>query len=127
MSRRRSEERMLENMKREVERLSKKVNYMETGKKWDSGANEKQFLFVTKVKEILVEDLRLVLEEEFQKRGGEVPASIKDIVKKGEKELDLIAKMLRLGDKASWEAVNNNCNIFSNVLVCIARMYWPVL
>ena len=38
---------------------------MESGRKWSSLANEKQYQFTTKVKQIIVEDLRVVLEEEF--------------------------------------------------------------
>ena len=66
----------MERMKREVERLQKKVNNIETGKKGTTGDNEKHFIFTTKVKQIVVENMRLILEEEFMKMNRMVLESI---------------------------------------------------
>ena len=57
----RSRERTLDSMKQEMERLQKKVNIMETGKKWKNTRLEKQFQFITEVKQVMVEDLRVML------------------------------------------------------------------
>ena len=48
-----------------MERMVKKINYMESGRKWNLIANEKQFVFMSKVRQILVKDKRVVLEEWF--------------------------------------------------------------
>ena len=46
---------------------------------------EKQFQFVAKVKQVMVEDLRVILEREFRDPEGGVPDSIETVVAKGEK------------------------------------------
>ena len=101
-----NEEKEIEVMKLQIGRMAKNINYMESGKKWNLMANDKQFKFTSIVRQILVEDMRVVLEKGFGQRGGTILSSIKDVVRKGEKELDLRIKMLRMADKASWSAVN---------------------
>ena len=44
-------------MKRQVERLSGKVQQLESGKKWVKKVNEKQFQFASKVRQVLVDNL----------------------------------------------------------------------
>ena len=83
-SRARSEDRSLEAMKIQMERLSKKMKYMESGRKWNSAANEKQFIYNCELRQIVIEDFRLVLEEYFGKKRMEVLRSIEEVVKKGE-------------------------------------------
>ena len=73
---------------------------MESGKKWTKKGNEKQFGFTTKIKQILVEDLRVAIEDWFGCIGVTIPGSIEDMVCKGEKEIDMRIKMLELADKA---------------------------
>ena len=67
-------------MRTQVERLVKKMKYMESGKKWNSPANEKQYIYNAEVRQICVEDYRLSLEEYFRRR-KEIPAKIKAVVK----------------------------------------------
>lgn len=43
---------------------------MESGRKGNSIANKKHFVFTSKVRQILVEDMRVVLEEWFGQSGG---------------------------------------------------------
>ena len=54
-----------------------------------------------------MEDMRVALESEFKKRGGEFPFSIQEVLKKGEGELEMRIKMLRMVEKASWLVVDN--------------------
>ena len=54
----------------QIERIVKKINYIESGRKGNSIANEKHFVFTRKVRQILVEDMRVVLEEWFGQSGG---------------------------------------------------------
>ena len=58
-------------------------------------------MFTCKVRQILVEDTRVVLEDLFGQTGGTIPSSIVDVVGKGKKELNLRIKMLRMAVKAS--------------------------
>ena len=50
-------ERELAPMKRQVERLSGKIQQMESRKKWTKKGNEKQFQFASEFRQVLVEDL----------------------------------------------------------------------
>ena len=79
---------------------------MERGKKWKHKGNQKQFEFAAEVRGIVVEDLRVALEDWFGRNGGMIPATIEDVVKKGEEKLDERIKMLKLADKGGWEAVD---------------------
>ena len=54
----------------------------------------------------MVEDLRVALEDWFGRNGSTIPATIEDVVKKGEEKLDERIKMLKLADKGGWEAVD---------------------
>ena len=49
----------------------------------------------------------MALEDWFGKNGGTIPVTIEDVVRKDEKEIDGRIKMLKLADKALWEAVEN--------------------
>ena len=49
----------------------------------------------------------MALEDWFGQAGGTVSDSIEDLVWKGEREIDLRIKILRLANKASWMAVDN--------------------
>ena len=82
-----------------------KVKYIEGGRKWNSTANEKQYLHQMKLRHICVEDMRTVLETHFGSR-QEVFEKIEEVVRKGEKEIDDRIKMLRMADKVSWLAVD---------------------
>ena len=53
-----------------------------------------------------MDDLRVALEDWFGKNGGAIPLSIEDMVRKGEEKLDERIKILKLGDKGGWEAVD---------------------
>ena len=89
-----------------MERLASKVTQLESGMKWKHKGNEKQYQFATEVRGIMVEDLRVALEDWFGKNGGVIPLSIEDVVRKGEKKLEERIKMLRLADKGGWDAVD---------------------
>ena len=52
-------------LKTQVERLVKKVKYMESGRKWNMIANEKQFNYQMEVKQIVMDNYWLTLEEHF--------------------------------------------------------------
>ena len=86
-------------MRRQVERLASKITQLESGKKWKHKGNEKQFQFATEVRGIMVDDLRVALEDWFGKNGGVIPLSIEDVVRKGEEKLNERIKMLKLADK----------------------------
>ena len=47
-----------EALRTQVERLSEKVKYMESRKRWSSVANEKQYLYNVKIKQLAIEDVR---------------------------------------------------------------------
>ena len=61
--------------------------------------------FAAEVRRIVVEDLRVVLEDWFR-RNGMIPFTIEDVVRKGEEKLHERIKMLKLADKGGWEAVD---------------------
>ena len=96
----------LATMRRQVERLASKITQLESGKKWKHKGNEKQFQFATEVRGIMVNNLRVALEDWFRKNGGVIPSSIEDVVRKGEEKLDERIKMLKLADKGGWEVVD---------------------
>ena len=87
-----------------MERLSEKVKYMESRKRWTNLANEKQYLHEVKVRQLAVEDVRKQLEDYFGSKRN-VPEKIEEAIKLGEKEIDNRIKMLKMADKASWLAV----------------------
>ena len=89
-------------MQVQMESLTKKMKYMESGHRWNNSANEKQFMYNAELRQIVVEDYRMVLEKYFGRNKMEVLARIEDVVKKGEKKIDERIKMLRMADKASW-------------------------
>ena len=86
-------------MKRQMERMASKITQLESRKKWKHKGNEKQYQFATEVRGIVVEDLQVALEDWFGRNGGTIPATIEDVVKKGEEKLDERIKMLKLADK----------------------------
>ena len=89
-------------MRIKMERMAEKLKYLESGRKWNSQANEKQFIYQCKLRSIVVEDFRLVLENYFGEKNMEVPRCIEEAVKRGEKKIEERIKMLRLANKASW-------------------------
>ena len=102
----RQKEEELAAMRRQMERMSAKITQLESGKRWKHKGNEKQFQFAAEVRGIMVDDLRVALEDWFGKNGGSIPSSIEDVVRKGEEKLDERIKMLKLADKGGWEAVD---------------------
>ena len=102
----RQKEEELAAMRRQMERMSSKIMQLESGKRWKHKGNEKQFQFAAEVRGIMVDDLRVALEDWFGKNGGSIPSSIEDVVRKGEEKLDERIKMLKLADKGGWEAVD---------------------
>ena len=102
----RQKEEELAAMRRQMERMSSKITQLESGKRWKHKGNEKQFQFAVEVRGIIVDDLRVALEDWFGKNGGSIPSSIEDVVRKGEEKLDERIKMLKLADKGGWEAVD---------------------
>ena len=52
-------------LKTQVERLTEKMKYMESKKRWNSAANEKQYLHQVRVKKLAIEDVRKQLEDYF--------------------------------------------------------------
>ena len=91
-------------LRTQVERMAEKLKYMEGRRRWNSRANEKQYLHQVRVKQLCMEDVRKQLEAYFGSR-REVPQKIKEVIKLGEKEIDERIKMLRMADKVSWLAV----------------------
>ena len=91
-------------LKTEVKRLTEKMRYMESKKRWNSLSNEKQYLHEVKVKQIVIEDVRRLLEEEYGSK-EKVPEKLVDALRKGEKEIDYRIKLLKMADKGSWYAV----------------------
>ena len=91
-------------LRTQVERLTEKVKYMESKKRWNSVSNEKQYLHEVKVKQIVIEDVRRLLEEQFGSK-KDVPEKLVDALRKGEKEIDYRIKLLKMADKGSWSAV----------------------
>merc|ERR1711867_412936 len=91
-------------LKTQVERLTEKVKYMESKKRWNSLSNEKQYLHEVKVKQLAIEDVRRLLEEQFGSK-KDVPEKLTDALRKGEKEIDYRNKLLKIADKGSWTAV----------------------
>ena len=85
--------------------MAEKLKYMESRRRWNSLANEKQFLHEVKIKQLLVEDVRKQLEDHFGSRSA-VPEKIEEAIKIGEKAIDERVKMLKMADKASWLAVD---------------------
>ena len=85
--------------------MAEKLKYMESWRRWNSLANEKQFLHEVKIKQLLVEDVRKQLEDHFGSRTA-VPEKIEEAIKIGEKAIDEQVKMLKMADKASWLAVD---------------------
>ena len=65
-----------------VTRLVEKMKYMEGGHKWNSQANEKQYLHQMKVCHIVVEDFRMALEDHFGSRDAD-PPKLEAMVRKG--------------------------------------------
>ena len=94
-------------MRIKMERMEEKLRYLQNGRKWSSQANEKQYLHQCELRSIVVEDFHAVLEHYFGSKGKEVPASIEEVVKRGERKIDERIKCLRLVDKASWLAVDH--------------------
>merc|ERR1711989_124944 len=94
-SRRRSRSRSLDSvaLKTQVERLTEKVKYMESKKRWNSLSNEKQYLHEVKVKQPAIEDVRKQLEDYFGSKRA-VPEKIEGAIKLGEKEIDYRIKLL---------------------------------
>ena len=80
-SRWKSGNRGVDRIKKDKEKKQKKLKEMETGKIWNTSANEKQFQLTSEVKQTVVDDMRQVLKQELNKN-GEVSASIKKVVKK---------------------------------------------
>ena len=60
---RQQKEEELAAMRRQMERLASKIMQLESGKKWKHKGNEKQFQFATEVRGIMVDNLRVALEE----------------------------------------------------------------
>ena len=92
-------------LRTQVERLTEKMKYMENRRRWNSVANEKQYLHQVRVKQLCIEDVRKQLEDHFGLK-KDVPEKIEEAIKIGEKEIDERIKMLRMADKASWLAVD---------------------
>merc|ERR1712082_372656 len=105
-SRRRSRSRSLDSvaLKTQVERLTEKVKYIESKKRWNSLSNEKQYLHEVKVKQLVIEDVQKQLEDYFGSK-RDVPEKIEGAIKLGEKEIDYRIKLLKMADKGSWSAV----------------------
>merc|ERR1711989_74798 len=105
-SRRRSRSRSLDSvaLKTQVERLTEKVKYMESKKRWNSLSNEKQYLHEVKVKQLAIEDVRKLLEEHFGSK-KDVPEKLTHAIRLGEKEIDYRIKLLKMADKGSWSDV----------------------
>ena len=103
---RRSRSRSLDGagLKTQVERLTEKVKYMESKKRWNNLSNEKQYLHEVKVKQLAIEDVRKHLEDHFGSK-RDVPEKIEGAIKLGEKEIDYRIKLLKMADKGSWSAV----------------------
>ena len=87
-----------------MERLTEKVKYMESKKRWNSLSNEKQYLHEVKVKQLAIEDVRKQLEDYFGSKRA-IPEKIEGAIKLGEKEIDYRIKLLKMADKGSWSAV----------------------
>ena len=75
--------------------MSEKVKYMESRKRWSSVANEKQYLYNVKIKQLAIEDVRKELEDYFGSRSL-VPEKIEEAIKIGEKEIDVRIKMIKI-------------------------------
>ena len=50
--------------------MAEKLKYMESRRRWNSLANEKQFLHEVKIKQLLVEDVRKQLKDHFGLRSA---------------------------------------------------------
>ena len=59
-------------LRMQVKRMAEKLQYMEGQRRWNSAANEKQYLHQIRVKQLCVEDVRKQLEAHFGSR-REVP------------------------------------------------------
>ena len=92
-------------LRTQVERLTEKMKYMENRRRWNSVANEKQYLHQVRVKQLCVEDVRKQLEDHFGSK-KDVPEKIEEAIKICEKEIDDRIKTLRMADKASWLAAD---------------------
>ena len=62
---------------------------MESAKKWNNTPIEKQYQYNTELCQIVVEDMRMELEDWFGKQGRSVPEKLEDVVRKGEKKIDM--------------------------------------
>ena len=74
----RQKEEELAAMRRQMERMSSKIMQLESGKRWKHKGNKKQFQFAAEVRGIMVDNLRVALEDWFGKNGGVIPSSIKE-------------------------------------------------
>ena len=102
-----SEDARLEKMKIQMERMEEKLKYLQTGRRWNSASNEKQYIHQAELKSIVVDDFRMELERHFGARGKEVPANLEAVVKRGEEKIEERIKCLKLADKSSWLAVDH--------------------
>ena len=102
-----SEDARLEKMRIKMERMEEKLKYLQTGRRWNSASNEKQFIHQAELKSIVIDDFRMELERHFGARGREVPASIEEVIKRGEEKIEERIKCLKLADKSSWLAVDH--------------------
>ena len=67
-------------LRTQIERMAEKLRYMEGKKRWNSRANEKQYLHEIEVKQLLVEDVRKHLEDHFGSKES-VQGKIEDAIK----------------------------------------------
>ena len=68
----------------QVERLTEKVKYTKSKKRWNSLSKEKQYLHEVKVKQLAIEDVQKVLEDHFGSK-KDVPNKIAHAIKLGER------------------------------------------
>ena len=69
--------------------MQRRMKEIKTGKKWNS-----------------VDEIRQTLEQEFSNIETLVPEFFEGIVRKGENQIKLKVKMLKVADKESWDALN---------------------
>ena len=87
-------------LRTQVERLTEKMKYIENRRRWNSTANEKQYLHQIRVKQLCVEDVRKQLEDHFGSR-RDVPERIAEAMKICEREIDDRTEALRRTSRVS--------------------------
>ena len=89
----------MKEQEKEMKRLKRK---REEKVVWKNKSCEFQYKYNDGVKDWIVEDLRRELERKF---GDEIPESLEEVVKKGEKLVDDRNFLVKMADELGWSAV----------------------